>query len=156
MKDMLKKIVTGAAGAILALVIVALAEILGGWVTNLFGSSQTIPAGAVVAYLGKEPAPPKGWRICGLHDDELDFEGRFLVGTYDPSKVGDETGSETHTHQVTLTSTGEVNGRSVKAPDGADNNTGFPNWNHEHRIDGPTLEADHTPRAVKVQFFCKL
>lgn len=159
MNDMLKAIVTGAAGAILAFAILAAAEKFGGWFTSIFGSSQAIPAGAIVAYAGKKTAPPRGWEICGLHDSDLpSFDGRFLVGTYNPTRVGEWTGAETgtHKHGVSIRSTGERGGRARTDPEGADNQTGAPNWYHEHHVVGETVSADHIPPAIEVIFFCKL
>jgi len=117
------------------------------------GLPVALPAGSVVAYMGKEAAPPSGWQICGRGDFQ-DLDGKFLVGTSNVGKVGEEVGEEEHTHIVDIRSTGEVGGRELPHPDGADNRTGAPNWFHQHQVKGE-LKATNSPPAVRVLFFCK-
>ena len=112
-----------------------------------------LPAGSVVAYMGKEAAPPNGWQICGRGEFQ-DLDGKFLVGTSNVGRVGEEVGEAEHTHIVDIRSTGEVGGRQLTHPEGADNRTGAPNWFHQHQVKGE-LKATNSPPAVRVLFFCK-
>lgn len=114
------------------------------------------PSGAVMAYLGPDTQPPRGWEICGHGESEFpSLEGRFLVGTHHIDSVGGEVGSPAHDHGVNIRSTGEVNGHNNTHPEGADNWTGDPNWFHRHNVQGLTASVEHTPPSIQVLFFCK-
>lgn len=117
---------------------------------------RIIPSGAVLAYLGHETSAPDGWEICGRGEGDFpSLEGRFLVGTHHLDSVGLTTGSDEHDHGVNIRSTDERDGHFNVAPEGADNQTGAPNWSHRHHVSGQTSRGTSIPPAVQVLFFCK-
>lgn len=115
--------------------------------------NNPVPPQAILAWVGREEKIPTGWVICG-QKDTLDLDGRFLIGTNDWNEVGTLIGSDTHQHPVDIKSGFEVDG-TRHGPEGADNWTGKPNWNHKHRISGRTELVEHIPPSVTVFFLCK-
>ena len=106
---------------------------------------------------------PEGWVYCG-EAETPDFDGRFLVGTRDGGEVGQMIGAVSHTHAVSITSTGETNGEfrfQSESKDYADNIpdgggvSGQRNWYHDHLVQGDVAGADNLPPAVNVMFLCR-
>lgn len=80
--------------------------------------------------------------------------GQFLRGApFD--KVGGFGGSEKHKHEFSGRTTYEVEG-TTKGPEGADNFTGKPNWNHKHDVSGLTSEQSHLPPYYNVTWMIKV
>ena len=73
MSDNIKRIWTGAAGAIVAVLILAAAEWLFSSISTLFGPPPSLPVGAVVAFELDE-CPTPGWKEYKL------AYGRFIRG----------------------------------------------------------------------------
>lgn len=75
-----RAIITGAAGALLAVAILALLETITGWLGSLV--APTVPSGAVIAFdrtdLDQDTCPV-GW------EPFTESRGRFIVGAGDPS-----------------------------------------------------------------------
>ena len=109
--------------------------------------------GVILPYMGDAEEIPAGWVICG-QNDTISLTERFLLGTNDFDKVGQYAGSSGHHHPVNISSSGEVGGR--RGPhEGADNFTGAPNWEHQHRVIGDTASTPHIPPAIQVLFLCR-
>ena len=70
---MWKNIIVGAAGAIVAVIVLAAAEEIWGWIGPVFGPTSIVPSGAVVAFDGN--CPEDGWDTC------KEGAGRFLIGS---------------------------------------------------------------------------
>lgn len=86
---MWRNIVIGAAGAILAVAVLALLETITGWLGGLV--APTVPGGAVIAFdrtdLDQDNCPP-GW------DPFVESRGRVIVGAGDPSAAPGKFGSD--------------------------------------------------------------
>ena len=114
-----------------------------------------LPSGAILPYYRTLESIPQGWAVCGDEQEETpNLDGRFLIGTRDLGLVGRPTGSRTHAHPFAGRSSFEAEGTD-KGPEGADNYTDKPNWNHKHDISGDTQEVEHIPPSVNVLFLCK-
>lgn len=83
----MREILIGAAGAIIATLIVAAAEGIFGALSSLLG--PPVPPGAVVAFDGE--CPKEGWEPYQIG------AGRFLLGADKTRDLHDEGGSEKHT-----------------------------------------------------------
>ena len=116
-------------------------------------AKRTIPPSSIVAWAGKKNKVPSGWDLCG-DNNTPSLDGFFLLGTLSENKVGTKVGSETHRHDVDIKTGFEANG-TKKGPEGADNYTGGPNWNHKHVARGRTKNVNNLPPAMKVFFLCK-
>lgn len=130
-----------------------------------------LPKGSIVAYIGDNTSPPKGWIICGHRGESPDLNGRFLVGTTDLSKVGTTIGEpdETHhSHDVHIVSETEGTPRDrqpepVKLKSLLDLPASELNRplrelsgsGHVHFVDGSTSLSSTTPPAMHVLFLCK-
>ena len=117
----------------------------------------TMPLGTILPYVGTVgiDAAPNGWVLCG-ESDTPNLNGRFLVGTNHFDQVRQQVGSDTHSHEVDIETTGERNGGLVDPPpERADNHAGQ-NWDHKHNVRGNTELDSHIPPSVKVMFFCKV
>lgn len=116
---------------------------------------SAMPSGTMLPYVGSQGTAdqPDGWVLCGSADTP-EMDGRFLIGTNEAGQVGTATGSADHSHGADFKTSLEVDGRRG-GPEGADNYTGSPNWNHKHQVEGNTQPAKHLPPSVKVLFFCK-
>ncbi len=68
--------------------------------------------------------------------------------------VGKTDGSALHTHSVSGRTTYEVAG-TTSGPEGADNFTGDPNWNHKHDFQAQTSRESNIPPCVTVLFIMK-
>lgn len=92
--------------------------------------------------------PPDGWMVCnGLHGTP-NLVDRFLMGAATLETAGTTGGANTHAHRVEGRTTYEVEGIRG-GPEGADNFTGKPNWNHKHDFNVESHEASSLP-----PFFC--
>ena len=111
-----------------------------------------LPPGTILA-LWKNRDIPKGWVVCG-EQGTLNLQGRFLIGTDKANEIGNQVGNESHKHSVEIKTGYEVEG-TKNGPEGADNYTGSPNWNHKHMTSGETDDSTHIPPSVKVLFLCK-
>ena len=89
---MWRNLAIGAAGSIVALVVMAAAEGIWGWARAVFGPSPTVPPGAVVAFDGE--CPKNGWETYQLG------AGRFLFGADKTRVLHDEGGEENHTLSI--------------------------------------------------------
>lgn len=91
-RDMLKTIITGAGGALLAVATLAILEVATGWASdNVERWSPTILKGAVMAFdrsdLDQDTCPA-GW------EPFKEGRGRFVVGAGDPAAAPGEFGSD--------------------------------------------------------------
>lgn len=119
---------------------------------------EAFPAGTIlVAYDKLNPTVTFGedWVRCGDADGTPVLEGRFLVGATHQD-VGEEVGEPTHRHLVSGGTGWEDEGHKTQSPEGADNETGYPNWQHRHTMEFLSVEASHLPPARKVLFLCKV
>jgi len=127
--------------------------------------NELLAPGVMMASYAPEATPPIGWVVCG-DANTPDMTSRFLVGTTDLQRIGENVGDREHRHGVAIKSTGEQDGRHQSGVAGtpddfADNihrgveDTGPRNWFHRHGIDGTTENAENTPPSVQVIFYCK-
>ena len=135
-------------GVLVVLVVAGIATYnsLEGRVGDLEGD-RLLPKGTVLAYVGEEGASamPNGWVPCGSVKGTPQMDGRFLVGTANVEQAGESVGEVGH--EVGTYTTGyEYQGKKMVEPEGADNYTGDPNWNHQHQVTLPV---------TRVMFFCK-
>ena len=86
---MWRNIVIGAAGAIMAVVVLTAAETLWGWVSIVLG--PPVPSGAVVAFDGECPEEWDSYQLGA---------GRFLLGADNARTLHEEGGEENHTLTV--------------------------------------------------------
>lgn len=97
---MWRNIVIGAAGAVMAVIVLTVAETLWGWMSVVL--VPPVPSGAVVAFDGK--CPEDGWETYQLG------AGRFLLGADKKRALHDTDGYETHTLTVAEMPTHNHNG----------------------------------------------
>lgn len=115
----------------------------------------SMPSGTMLPYAGDGGTAdiPAGWVLCGSGSTP-EMDGLFLRGTNEASRTGTVAGAESHVHGARLRSSFEVAG-TQDGPEGADNFTDKPNWNHKHDIEGTTESAENLPVHLNVLFFCK-
>lgn len=115
----------------------------------------SMPAGTMLPYAGSGGTAdiPRGWVLCGSGGTP-EMDGLFLRGTNEAKKAGLAGGEDSHVHDARFRSTFEVEG-TQDGPEGADNYTDKPNWNHKHDVEGKTEPAENLPRHLQVLFFCK-
>lgn len=129
-----------------------------------------LPVGTIVPFAGslEEAAKmkPFGWWPCdgSVVSDPLAREwngkptpnliGRFLRGEA-ADKIGGVGGAEAHKHTFSGRTTYEVEG-TRSGPEGADNFTGKPNWNHKHDYSGTTSEQSHLPPFYTVVYLIRV
>ena len=127
--SMLERILAGAAGAVVAAIILSVVSILSGWIEDLF--RPDVPEGAVVAFL--DP--------CSEVDGWEDYDrgaGRFLLGANTEFKVGIPGGEKEH-----VLSLSELPNHQhwLQRPD----NKGEWEWGHTINSDGnstPRIDVD--------------
>ena len=125
--------------------------------TRLQGHPALLPAGSIIAYVGRGMPTLPGWAICGTGSESFpNLSGRFLVGTADLTIVGETTGERYHKHNFDVTSEEQSEARyRDPPPELADNHPTGRNWAHKHKVIGETKDTNHIPPSVHVLFFCK-
>lgn len=118
-------------------------------------AATELPLGTIIAWYSKGGPLPEGWVVCDGTNGTPDLRGRFLRGVAAFEEVGKLEGEEKHVHKVAGRTGYEVEG-TTSGPEGADNFTGDPNWNHKHDLDLQSGEADNIPPSMTVVYLLKV
>lgn len=97
----------------------------------------------------------RGWAICDGTRGTPDLRGRMLLGTTDPTRVGERLGSQDHDHRVQGES-GAPALRNRHTRVGHAELKHLPDDQHRHRIDINSERAGHLPPSTRVLFIMKL
>jgi microcystin-dependent protein len=82
-----------------------------GYAWNLVTLSDYVtPPGVIAMWSGLFAGVPTGWSLCDGQDGRPDLRGRFILGAYDDSQIGQVGGSEdavliAHSHTANSTTT---------------------------------------------------
>ena len=71
-----------------------------------FVRSEGAPRGLIACWYGNVNAPPAGWFLCDGSNGTPDLRNRFVVGAGQTYGPGNNGGSATHTHDVTVAAGG--------------------------------------------------
>ena len=112
-----------------------------------------IPKGTILPWFSNAGPMPDGWVRCGVQGTP-ELAGLYLRGSSDFNDAGRKEGTESHSHEFTGRTSWEVEG-TKSGPEGADNYTGGPNWNHKHDFSGRTAAGSSLPPSLRVMFLCK-
>lgn len=116
---------------------------------------QLFPQGVIFSWYATSGSVPDGWAVCDGSNGTPDLRDRFQMGVSDFADVGRTLGSSTHSHNASGRTTFEVEG-TRHGPEGADNFTGRPNWNHKHDFNIQTSSSSNIPPAMTMLFIMKL
>lgn len=115
---------------------------------------NALPKGTIIGWF--DPIRlPKGWAKCDGNNGTPDLNERVPIGTIN-GKLGDEIGSNTHTHKVE----GVTSDATFGAYNGQDNGPlqklGDSRIFHHHNIDLVSKEGSSLPPSTKIFFIMKL
>lgn len=124
-----------------------------------------VPSGTVLPWIpdlanssvatAEDLIPPDGWMVCNGLNGTPNLTDRFLMGTATLQGAAVTGGSARHSHSVAGRTSFEVAG-TRDGPEGADNFTGKPNWNHKHDFHVQSEEASSLPPYFSVIYIIKM
>jgi hypothetical protein len=125
------------------------------------------PRGTILSWYARASVP-LGWAICDGSHGTPNLDETFLIGTKTPGSVGQVTGSNVHSHSVSISMSGQTNTARPETGGVSDgwrqvNGRGSPEatgLDHKHAFSASgafrTDESSTIPHSVHVVFIMKL
>ena len=120
------------------------------FIEKVAGHVAPLPVGTIVAW-HPEHDVPEGWRPCDGDNGTPDLRDRFILGTVDVKRSGQEGGELTHSHTVEVYKT--TSGPPKNDRDGTDNNDAA-HLTHTHV--GTATDTNHLPPFTRLIYIMKI